>query len=81
MRQAGAEIEGTEVRLLVMYFVSRNMEHWGLVSAIERKLAGLAFFFKLRDMADLTKDFWLRQAVKGHQKLHKHKDARRPYPF
>lgn len=31
-----------EVRLWVLYFVSRNMERGGLVSAIERKMAGLS---------------------------------------
>lgn len=64
LRLAGVEQGDLEVRLVVLYFVSRNMEQGVSVSALERKLAGLAFFFKLHGWVDFTKDFWVRQAVK-----------------
>lgn len=59
LQQAVVEQEGPKVRLLVLYFVSRNLEEGVLVSVVERKLAGLAFFFKLQGCRDFTKDFWV----------------------
>lgn len=63
---AGAKLGGSEMRLLMVCFVSRHMEEGGSVSAIERKLAGLAFLFKLQGLTDFTKDFWVKQALKGY---------------
>lgn len=54
-----------EVRLLVYYFVSRNLERGLSVSAMSHKLAGLAFLFKLQGGADFTKDFCIQQAMNG----------------
>lgn len=51
------------------------------MSILEWKLAGLAFFFKLQGGVDFTKDFRVRQAVKGYRKSHKRKDSRRPVSF
>lgn len=51
------------------------------VSAIERKLAGLALLLKLQGCGDFTKDFWVRQALKGYRRSHGHKDAQRPVSF
>lgn len=78
---ADAELGGSEMRLLVVYFVSRHMEDRGSVSAIERKLAGLAFWFKLQGLPNFTKDVWVRQVLKGYWKVHPQKDARRPVSF
>lgn len=50
------------------------------MSAIERKLEGLSFFFKLLGWEDWT-DFWVRQSVKGYRKVHKKKDAWQPVTF
>ncbi|XP_077349935.1 integrase/recombinase xerD homolog [Lithobates pipiens] len=68
-------------RLLVLYFVARNLEDGISVASLGRKLAGLAFWFKLRSVPDLTKDFWVRQAVKGYRKGRQIKDDRRPVSF
>lgn len=40
LQQAVVEQEGPKVRLLVLYFVSRNIEEGVLVSVVELKLAG-----------------------------------------
>lgn len=80
-RLADAGLGEQDLRLLVVYFVSRHMEGGGSVSAIERKLAGLAFLFKLQGLTDFTKDFWVKQALKGYRKSHAKKDSRRPVSF
>lgn len=77
----GAELGESEARLLVIYFVSRHIEGGGSVSAITRKMAGLAFFFKLQGRPDFTKDFWVKQAIKGYSKCHYRKDTGRLVSF
>lgn len=81
VRESGAEDDRGELRLLVLYFVSRNMENGVGVSSIGKKLAALSFLFKLQGMEDWTKEFWVRQALKGYRKGHKKKDNRRPVTF
>ncbi|XP_077334541.1 integrase/recombinase xerD homolog [Lithobates pipiens] len=66
---------------MVLYFVARNLEDGISISSVGRKLAGLAFWFKLRGEPDLTKDFWVRQAVKGYRKGRQVNDDRRPVSF
>lgn len=81
VREAGVETLGSEGRLLVLYLVARNMEKGCAASSIDRKLAGLSFLFKLMGGEDWTRDFWVRQALKGYRKQHKKRDARRPVTF
>ena len=78
-----AEVERADMEMgwLVVYFVSRHMEKVGSVSALEKKLAALAFLFKLEGREDFTKTFWVRQAVKGYKKGRQSSDARRPVTF
>lgn len=57
VRQVRVDPGAEEVRLLVIYFVSRNLEQGVSVSGMDRKLAGLAFLFQLQGGADYTKDF------------------------
>lgn len=66
---------------MVLYFVSRNMEEGVSMSGLEKKLAELAFLFKLQGCQDFTKDFWIRQAMKGYRRSQKHRDSRRPVSF
>ena len=79
--EAGVSSGWPEDRLQVIYLVARNMERRVSVSAIEKKLAGLAFFFKLVGGVDWTKDFWAKQALKGYRKGRKVQDNRRPVSF
>lgn len=81
VRQVGVDPVAVEVRLLVIYFVSRNLEQGVSVSAMDRKLAGLAFLFKLQGGADYTKDFCVRQAMKGYRRSQKCRDVRSPVTF
>lgn len=50
----------------------------GSVAGLNTQLAGLAFLFKLQGQPDVTKDFWVRQALKGYRKLGVRRDSRRP---
>lgn len=43
VRESGAEDDGGELRLLVLYFVSRNMENGVGVSSIGKKLYSIQF--------------------------------------
>ncbi|XP_077152553.1 uncharacterized protein LOC143816266 isoform X1 [Ranitomeya variabilis] len=47
-------------------------------TSAQRHLSGLAFFFQLAGWADVTKDFFIRQAVKGWKRLQPSQECRRP---
>lgn len=64
----------------VLSEATRNLEQGVSVSSMDRKLAGLAFLFKLRGLVDFTKNFWVRQALKGYRRTQR-RDARRPVSF
>ncbi|XP_040216804.1 uncharacterized protein LOC120946105 [Rana temporaria] len=81
VRESEVHLSGPEVRTPVLYFLSRNMEAGVSSSALDKKLAGLAFLFKWQGWPDLTKDFWVRQALKGYRKQGRRPDARRPVSF
>ena len=70
-----------EMGWLVLYFAARHMEGGGSVSALDKKLAALAFLFKLQGKEDFTKSFWVKQAVKGYRKGNRSRDTRRPVSF
>lgn len=48
---------------------------------MDRKLAGLAFLFKLQGGVDFTRDLCVRQALKGYRRTQKRRDSRRPVSF
>lgn len=52
-----------DVAFLVLYFGSRNFGRGVLASAVDRKLVGLAFCFKLLGVQDCTKAFSVRQVM------------------
>lgn len=79
----GLEIDpaGREVPQAILYFINMGFERGISAAAIDGKLAGLAFLFKLQGLRDHTKDFWVKQAVKGYRKEHRKSDGRRPVSF
>lgn len=79
--EAGAVSHGPDVRLRVVYFVSRNMERGCPCRGLRRSWQVYLFFFKLLGEEDCTKDFWVKQAVKDYKKAHRVKDARRSVTF
>lgn len=81
MTQVGGLDNTPDFRLLVVYLVCRNMEEGVSVSGLNKKLAGLAFWFKLNGKQDFTKEFWVRQAVKRYRRGVQRKDDRRPVSF
>lgn len=81
MHKLDIDPEGPEVTQAVLYFVNLGFEGEVSASAIDKKLAGLAFLFKLQGQRDYTKEFWVRQAVKGYRKEHRKRDGRRPVSF
>lgn len=56
----------SEVRHLLIYFVCLSFVKSVTISAINRKLAGLAFLFKLQGIPDFTKNFLVKQALRGY---------------
>lgn len=46
-------------------------------SPVDRKLAGLAFWFKLQGVGEFTKSFMFRQAMKGYCRGRRTRDMRR----
>lgn len=70
-----------EIPRAMLYFLNLGFERGISAAAIDKKMAGLAFLFKLQGLRDHTKDFWVRQALKGYRKGHKSRDGRRPVSF
>ncbi|XP_040216858.1 integrase/recombinase xerD homolog [Rana temporaria] len=81
VKESEVHLSGPEVRTLVWYFLSRNIEAGVSQSVLDKKLAGLAFLFKWQGLPDFTKDFWVRQALKGYRKQGRRLDTRRPVSF
>lgn len=77
----GEEPSGRSLHLLLLYYVARKMEEGASVAVLNTQLAGLAFLFKLQGQQDVTKDFWVRQALKGYRKRGIKRDSRRPVTF
>lgn len=76
VQEVGDESVDGAVGLLV-YYVVRMMEEGVPASALHKQLAGLAFLFKLQGQPDFTKDFWVRQAMKGYRQSVVRTDSRR----
>ena len=72
---------GQEAGLALLHFLNLKMEEGVSASAIDRLLAGLAFLFKWHGGRDFTKDFWVKQSVKGYRKGRRTPDGRRPVSF
>ncbi|XP_073453710.1 integrase/recombinase xerD homolog [Aquarana catesbeiana] len=59
----------------------RKLDEGVSVSRMNTQLAGLAFLFKLQGQPDVTKEFWVRQALKGYRRAVVKRDSRRPVTF
>ncbi|XP_044158602.1 uncharacterized protein LOC122944427 isoform X1 [Bufo gargarizans] len=71
-----------DVRLEVTVEWLLGMRERGVSAPVaRRKLAGVAFYFKLYGWPDVTKMFLIRQAMKGWQKEYVGYDSRRPISF
>lgn len=81
IQQLDVDQDGPEVRLSVLYFVSLNLESRVSVSVLDKKLSLLAYLFKLKGCQDFTKDFWVKEALKGYRRYQKRRDTRRPVSF
>lgn len=81
MAEVGTVESDQDRTSLVLYFICRNAELGISVSALDRKMAGLAFLFKLRGLGDVTKSFMVRQVLKGYRKGKRKEDSRRPVSF
>eukprot|EP00079_Xenopus_tropicalis_P032320 XP_017946091.1 PREDICTED: uncharacterized protein LOC101731448 isoform X2 [Xenopus tropicalis] len=80
-REMGGVETNTEKLGLLAWQLSRDFEAQVSISVVEKKLAALAFLFKFKGWPDFTKDFAIKQAVKGFKKGKKSTDHRRPITF
>eukprot|EP00079_Xenopus_tropicalis_P016089 XP_004914524.1 PREDICTED: uncharacterized protein LOC100487960 isoform X2 [Xenopus tropicalis] len=80
LMEAGAgEVASDSARLgLLVWRLSQDLEANISTSSLEKKLAAWAFLFKLRGWRDFTKEFVIKQAVKGFKKGRRSADRRRP---
>eukprot|EP00079_Xenopus_tropicalis_P035206 XP_017948977.1 PREDICTED: micronuclear linker histone polyprotein-like [Xenopus tropicalis] len=65
----------------LVWYVIWLAEQRKSVAVVEKRMAGLAFLFKLSGVEDLTKEFIIRQAIKGFKRGKVSRDARRPISF
>lgn len=66
---------------VLLYLIGLNFERRVSASAMDRKIAGLAFWFNLTGGRDVTKAFMVQQALKGYKKGKRVCDSRRPVTF
>ncbi|KAE8584278.1 hypothetical protein XENTR_v10020894 [Xenopus tropicalis] len=73
------EVVGDSAKLgLLLWLLSQEFEANVSVSSLDNKMAAWAFLFKLMGWRDFTKEFVIRQAVKGFKKGKGSSDSRRP---
>ncbi|XP_073470547.1 integrase/recombinase xerD homolog [Aquarana catesbeiana] len=77
----GEDPVGQGVSSLLLYYVVQKLDEGVSVSRMNTQLAGLAFLFKLQGQPDVTKEFWVRQALKGYRRAVVKRDSRRPVTF
>eukprot|EP00079_Xenopus_tropicalis_P019702 XP_012809685.1 PREDICTED: uncharacterized protein LOC105945641 [Xenopus tropicalis] len=70
-----------EKRTGLVWYVVWLAEQGKSAAFIDKRMAALAFQFKLLGEEDLTKEFLIRQALKGIKKGRRSQDARRPISF
>ncbi|XP_041429372.1 serine/arginine repetitive matrix protein 2-like isoform X1 [Xenopus laevis] len=78
---AGGFTTREDRRAGLIWYVVWLTEQGKSAAFIDKRMAGLAFQFKLRGEEDLTKEFIIRQALKGVRKSRHSKDTRRPISF
>lgn len=66
---------------LLLYMIGTQFSVGESVSKMNRRLAALAFLFKLEGLRDVKKDFMVRQAMKGFWRGRVVQDTRRPVSF
>lgn len=73
------ESEGLEAILL--YWIGSSYGAGVSHSVMGRRLSALAFWFKLRNLQDVTKTFLVRQAMRGFRRGLRVRDSRRPVSY
>ncbi|KAM9321155.1 integrase/recombinase xerD homolog [Gastrophryne carolinensis] len=63
---------------LLIWYVSDLVSKGETPASVDRKMSAMAFLCRLEGWADMTKSFWVRQALKGWRKGHRGVDSRRP---
>lgn len=66
---------------LLLYVIGMQFSKGESVSKMNRRLAALAFLYKLQGLRDITKEFMVRQAMKGFRRGRVVRDTRRPVSF
>eukprot|EP00079_Xenopus_tropicalis_P017651 XP_004917932.1 PREDICTED: uncharacterized protein LOC101734453 [Xenopus tropicalis] len=65
----------------LVWYVVWLVEQKKSAAVVDKRMAGLAFLFKLSGIEDLTKEFSIRQAIKGFKRGKVSRDTRRPISF
>lgn len=53
---------------MLLYFLGKNCKEGVSVASVNRKMAGLAFLFKMVGMEDITKALTVHMALSGYRK-------------
>lgn len=77
----GRNVSQQEYLAWLLYFILNGFAQGTSVSKMNKSLAALAFFFRSQGLMDVTKDFRVRQAMKGFRKGRVHPDSRHPVSF
>lgn len=65
----------------LLFFIGSQFGMGMSPSGMSRRLSALAFWFKLRQLADYTKSFLVQRAMRGFRRGQRVRDSRRPVSF
>lgn len=68
LAEVGGLESGVDLSSVVLYFIVHTFVRGASALAVDHKLMGLVFWFKLQGIGDATKSFMVLQAMKGYRK-------------
>lgn len=78
---ASSGLGSQDYETVLLFFIGNAFSQGRSVHLMARKLSALAFWFKGNCLADVTKSFLVRQAMRGFRKGAYKRDTRRPVSF
>ncbi|XP_044149243.1 uncharacterized protein LOC122938039 [Bufo gargarizans] len=81
IEQVGGSSSLEDFRTLLVFWVGQSYAAGLSFSVASKRVAAVAFWLRLRGMADVSKCFMVRQALKGYRRGALRKDSRRPVSF
>ncbi|XP_053321351.1 uncharacterized protein LOC128492713 [Spea bombifrons] len=79
--EAGNPCSEGDQLVVLLWYLGSEFARGTSVAGMDRRLAALAFYFKLQGARDITKEFLVGKAMKGYRRGGYRPDSRRPVTF